>query len=154
MERKTKGRRLGSGGTAAVGRVWGMCPRRFDRGGSRPGLPGGRGLGLVGVGVGGGGKWLTQLSAPKKQAGEVGFRPGRGAQPPLLPVGGQTGMERKLGLAPGLAYRQPCPCSLPGRVSLMLPCSYDPSLIDPRTPLFPASRILSSSVLCSSYIRK
>lgn len=75
----------------------------------------------------------------KEAGGEVGFRPGRGAQPPLLPGGGQSGMERELGLAAGLTSRQPCPHSLPGRVSLMLPCPYDPSLIDPRTPLFPAS---------------
>ena len=34
---------------------------------------------------------LAQPSAPENQVGEVGFRTGRGAQPPLLPTGGQRG---------------------------------------------------------------
>lgn len=34
---------------------------------------------------------LAQPSAPENQVGEVGFRTGKGAQPPLLPTGGQRG---------------------------------------------------------------
>lgn len=72
----------------------------------------------------------------EEAGGEVGFRPGRGAQPPLLPGGGQSrdgsgSWDSQQVSPPGSPVPTPCLA-----VSLMLPCPYDPSLIDPRTPLF------------------